>query len=193
MLDLLLLLINISKVFSKIKFINFCLPFIVTKEVRAPGPGEEPEEKSCKMGLVNLTSFVGDQSSKSKSTIDSIFSATKETSKQNGRKNVVRSKSAKSKLQSDRAACWKMKSKTPAKIDRLSEDKEYLSVLANGIGRRLDIQDDGTNKMVQATANQALDFLKARENFWDQLDLGQDHRKAKASSLRALQSYRWIM
>ena len=83
--------------------------------------------------------------------------------------------------------------KTPAKIDRLSDDKEYLSVLANGIGRRLDILDDGTNKMVKATANQALDFLKARENFWDQLDLGQDHRKAKASSLRALQSYRWIM
>ena len=85
------------------------------------------------------------------------------------------------------------KLKTPAKVDRLSEDKEYLALLANGIGRRHDVQDDGTNKMVRATANQALDFLKARENFWDQLDLGQDHRKAKASSLKALQSYRWIM
>jgi len=27
--------------------------------------------------------------------------------------------------------------------------------------------------MVKETASQALDFLKARENFWDQLDLGQ--------------------
>jgi hypothetical protein len=47
--------------------------------------------------------------------------------------------------------------------------------------------------MVKVMASQALDFLKAREDFWDQLDLGQDHRKAKASSLKALQSYRWIM
>ena len=75
---------------------------------------------------------------------------------------------------------------------RLAEDKMYLSQLASGISRRKDQQDDGTNRMVRATANQALDFLKARENFWDQLDLGQD-RKAKAHSLKALQSYRWIM
>jgi hypothetical protein len=39
-------------------------------------------------------------------------------------------------------------------VDRLSEDKEYLSILANGIGRRRDVQEDGTNKMVKATANQ---------------------------------------
>ena len=39
--------------------------FLVTKEARVPGPGEEPEEKSCKMGLINLTSFVGDSHAKS--------------------------------------------------------------------------------------------------------------------------------
>jgi hypothetical protein len=146
------------------------------------------------MGLVNLTSFVG-ENSKSKPSINSIFTATKGKSNENKKKIVLKSKNTKSKFESDRARSTlrKMRVKTPAKIDRLSDDKEYLSVLANGIGRRLDILDDGTNKMVKATANQALDFLKARENFWDQLDLGQDHRKAKASSLRALQSYRWIM
>ena len=87
----------------------------------------------------------------------------------------------------------KSKTKVTPKIDRLAEDKNYLSLLASGVDKQNKILDDGTTKLVKATANQALDFLKARESFWDQLDLGQDHRKAKASSLKALQSYRWIM
>ncbi len=72
-------------------------------------------------------------------------------------------------------------------------DKNYLSLLASGSDKQNKVFDDGTSKKVKATANQALDFLKARESFWDQLDLGQDHRKAKANSDKALQSYRWIM
>ena len=87
--------------------------------------------------------------------------------------------------------------KTPkpriAKVDRLLEDKVYLKSLANGIGIRQDVRVDRTNRGVRATASQALDFLRARESFWDQLDLGQEHRQAKASSLKAVQSYRWIM
>ena len=109
--------------------------FLVTKEVRAPGPGEEPEEKSCKMGLVNLASFMGDQNSKSKPMLSSIMTP-KTTTTESKRKGLVRSKSTKSRLEGDRpgSASRKPKNKTPAKIDRLSEDKEYLSVLANGIG-----------------------------------------------------------
>lgn len=79
------------------------------------------------------------------------------------------------------------------KVDRLLEDKVYLKSLADGIGIRQDVRVDRTNRNVRATASQALDFLRARESFWDQLDLGQEHRQAKASSLKALQSYRWIM
>jgi hypothetical protein len=109
--------------------------FLVTKEVRAPGPGEEPEEKSCKMGLVNLTSFVGEQNYKSKPMFSSIMSAKTESKS----KSLVRSKSTKSRLEGHRSGSGlrKTKTKTPAKIDRLSEDKEYLSVLANGIGKYL--------------------------------------------------------
>jgi len=83
--------------------------------------------------------------------------------------------------------------KPKATADRLLEDKMYLMLLSNGIGKRTDIRVDGTNRMVQVTAHQALDFLKSRETFWDQLDLGLEQRQAKSSSSKALKSYRWIM
>ena len=54
--------------------------------------------------------------------------------------------------------------------DRLLEDKVYLSMLAEGgIGSRADLVDDIINEDVCLEAKEALDFLNAREKFWDQL------------------------
>ena len=56
--------------------------------------------------------------------------------------------------------------------DRLLEDKLYLTSLSGRIKERGGFQGDFVKKIISKTADQALDYLKAREEFWNQLDLG---------------------
>lgn len=79
--------------------------------------------------------------------------------------------------------------------DRLLEDKLYLSILAEGgIGFRSDVADDTVNGDVAYEAQEALEFLDAREKFWDQIELGSDHSKKRPGKpTKALESFRWLM
>ena len=71
----------------------------------------------------------------------------------------------------------------------------YLSMLAEGgIGIRLDVAEDVINEDVAYEAKEALDFLNAREKFWDQLELGsQNEQKGRKKDTKAVGSLRWLM
>ena len=71
----------------------------------------------------------------------------------------------------------------------------YLSMLAEGgIGIRLDVSEDTINEDVAYEAKEALDFLNAREKFWDQLDLGsQNEHKGRRKETKTVGSLRWLM
>jgi len=64
------------------------------------------------------------------------------------------------------------KAKVAFSGDRLLEDKLYLSNLAAGICQRPG-SVDRVKKRISNTAEEALLFLRAREEFWQQLKLGQ--------------------
>ena len=84
--------------------------------------------------------------------------------------------------------------------DRLLEDKMYLSELANNIKQRTPINSndgvDNVYKVVKDTAEEALQFLTDREDFWEQLALGTDKtlnkKGKKCKPSRALESTRLI-
>lgn len=79
--------------------------------------------------------------------------------------------------------------------DRLLEDKLYLTILAEGgIGFRTD-KEDTINEDVAYEAQEALEFLDAREKFWDQIDLGSGGPKKgrPGKPTKALESFRWLM
>ena len=92
------------------------------------------------------------------------------------------------------------RSKGSIAADRLLEDKMYLSELAKGITKRTPVSSndgvDNVYKVIKDTAEEALQFLTDREDFWDQLALGTDKsitkkgRKGKPS--KALESTRLI-
>ena len=92
------------------------------------------------------------------------------------------------------------RSKGSLAADRLLQDKMYLSDLAKGITQRTPVNaNDGVDvvyKVIKDTAEEALQFLTDREDFWDQLALGTDRglskkgRKCKPS--KALESTRLI-
>ena len=70
----------------------------------------------------------------------------------------------------------------------------YLSMLAEGgIGVRADIPEDNVNEEVAFEAKEALDFLNAREQFWDQLDLGSENQKNRKRESKTVGSLRWLM
>ena len=54
--------------------------------------------------------------------------------------------------------------------------QEYLTRLAAGIGERPGNGTKSVNRRVAKTAREALAFLRARDEFWHQVDIG---RKAK--------------
>jgi hypothetical protein len=56
--------------------------------------------------------------------------------------------------------------------DRLLEDKLYLTALAGRMKERKGAQGDMVKKIISKTADQALDFLKDREEFWNQIQVG---------------------
>ena len=64
--------------------------------------------------------------------------------------------------------------------DRLLEDKNYLTSLANGIGNRPDLDDDEVQKNVSDTAEEVLGFLKLREEFWSQIDVGKNRSRYRS-------------
>ena len=72
--------------------------------------------------------------------------------------------------------------------DRLAEDKAYLSLLSNRLEPRLDISHDRVQRKIKKTTSEALDYLKKREAFWDQLEL----RKEEALT-QCTESYRFLM
>ena len=93
------------------------------------------------------------------------------------------------------------RSKGAVAADRLNEDKLYLDALSNmftqGVG--LDACDGGVadvHKEVKCVADEALQFLKDREEFWDQLALGKDNgnkkKGKKAKPTKALESTRLL-
>ncbi len=71
----------------------------------------------------------------------------------------------------------KAKSKKFLSSDRLLVDKDYLVSLSRGIGHRPDVADDEVEKNVAVTAYEALDFLRSREKFWKQIQLGESGAK----------------
>lgn len=73
------------------------------------------------------------------------------------------------------------KAKIALSGDRLLEDKLYLTTLASGICQKPG-SIDRVKKRISNTAEEALKFLRAREEFWQQLKLGQiDDFKDKLS------------
>ena len=61
--------------------------------------------------------------------------------------------------------------------DRLLEDKNYLVMLAGGIGVRTDLADDTVEKDITDEAMSVLKFLQVREEFWTQIDVGKNRSK----------------
>ena len=77
--------------------------------------------------------------------------------------------------------------------DRLFEDKVYLAVLARGINlKKSSALTGGTSNVeskIATEAEGALAYLRSREDFWDQIELGKDHSKPA----RVCESFRFLM
>ena len=71
--------------------------------------------------------------------------------------------------------------------DRLSQDRAYLKKLAKHVTPRRDISQDRVQRSIKKTTTEALEYLKKREQFWEQLDF----RKDKGASHN--ESYRFLM
>ena len=71
--------------------------------------------------------------------------------------------------------------------DRLSQDKAYLKKLAKQLTPRRDISQDRVQRTIKKTTSEAIEYLKKREQFWEQLDF----RKDKGASHN--ESYRFLM
>ena len=56
--------------------------------------------------------------------------------------------------------------------DRLLNDKVYLAMLESGIPPRKDMDEDVLTQSISATAGETLTFLKNREQFWEQIEIG---------------------
>jgi len=65
-------------------------------------------------------------------------------------------------------------------------------MLARGEMTQKYLMDGKLNQFMMCTATEALQFLQSREAFWDQLELGQEHRQSKVTT-KPLRSYRAIM
>ena len=72
-----------------------------------------------------------------------------------------------SKIQSDKTINLNLSQRQ----DRLADDKAYLSLLSSKLEPRNDISYDRVQKTIKKTTSEALDYLRKREAFWDQLEL----------------------
>ena len=75
----------------------------------------------------------------------------------------------------------------PPSSDRLSRDKRYLTKLGKEIKSRSDITNDRVQRTIKKTTTETLEYLKKREQFWEQLEI----RKDKGAS--HVESYRFLM
>ena len=81
--------------------------------------------------------------------------------------------------------------------DRLFEDKVYLAVLARGLnlkktkGQAAIAQGPGdqVEAKISHEAKLALGYLRSREDFWDQIEIGKDASKPS----RVCESFRFLM
>ena len=76
--------------------------------------------------------------------------------------------------------------------DRLFEDKVYLAVLARGINLKKSTASSGNSNVENKIAHEAegaLAYLRSREDFWDQIELGKDSSKPP----RVCESFRFLM
>ena len=75
-----------------------------------------------------------------------------------------------------------------AQSDRLAKDKAYLITLTERLVPRLDLAYDVVQKSIKRTTYETLDYLKKREQFWEQLEL-----RRGESGIKHVESYRWLM
>ena len=71
----------------------------------------------------------------------------------------------------------KEKAKKLLTADRLAMDKDYLATLSRGIGQRPGEEEDYVEIEIAETAHEALEFLKSRQKFWRQIQLGESGAK----------------
>ncbi len=72
--------------------------------------------------------------------------------------------------------------------DRLAKDKVYLTQLTERLTSRRDIAHDPVQRSIKKTTFETLEYLKKREQFWEQLEM----RKDEGASIH-VESYRWLM
>ena len=71
--------------------------------------------------------------------------------------------------------------------DRLARDKAYLTKLGKQLTPRRDISHDRVQRSIRKTTCETLEYLKKREQFWEQLELRKDE------GAKHVESYRWLM
>lgn len=72
--------------------------------------------------------------------------------------------------------------------DRLAKDKDYLTTLVERVRTRSDIAHDHVHNCIKKTTFETLEYLKKREQFWEQLELRKDEGGNKH-----VESYRFLM
>ena len=70
--------------------------------------------------------------------------------------------------------------------DRLSRDKAYLTRLGKQLTPRRDISHDRVQKSIKKTTCETIEYLKKREQFWQQLDFRKDEGATHVESYRFL-------
>ena len=111
-----------------------------------------------------------------------------------------------SKTKTGKRITSRFRPKTSLISDRLFDDKVYLALLAGNLANErpsvpapddpFNIKEDEVQIKVKKTAEEALEFLRNREDFWDQLHLGHtgvSTGKGGTGTKRALESRRWMM
>ena len=73
--------------------------------------------------------------------------------------------------------------------DRLFEDKVYLAVLARGINLKKNALNSDVEARISDQAGEALEFLREREEFWDQIEA----TKENLGPERVCESFRFLM
>lgn len=72
--------------------------------------------------------------------------------------------------------------------DRLAKDKDYLTTLVERLKTRSDIAHDPVHNSIKKTTFETLEYLKKREQFWEQLEL-----RKEQSANQHVESYRFLM
>ena len=71
-------------------------------------------------------------------------------------------------------------------------NQKFISNIASSGSRlssRTDVGTDFVQKIIRREANEAVEYLKKREAFWEMLEI----RKDKEAHNQSVESYRWLM